>query len=118
MYLPGSSPRAFPSGTTNAPVCGHVIPTTGCDSAVAIHDEQRSCGVAAPIHRDAVLLDVVEAEAPRSAEQVEADRRLPGEDFPIATLRDRPRSTELEATMALLRNDVHDAADGIGTEGS
>ena len=73
--------------------------------------------MAAPIHRDAVLLDVVETEAPRSPEQVEADRRLPGDDLPIAALSDRPRSTELKAMMAWPRHDVHDAADGIRTDG-
>ena len=84
---------------------------------MAIDDDQRKCGVAAPIHRDAVLLDVVEAEAPRSPEQAEADRRLPGDDLPIAAFSDRPRSTELQPALVSPRDDVHDAADGIRTDG-
>ena len=99
------------------PSTGEVIETIWLHRTVAIDDDQRKRGVAAPIHRDAVLLDVVDTEAPRSAEQVEADRRLPGDDLPIAAFSDRPRSAELEATMVSPRDDVHDAADGIRTDG-
>ena len=99
------------------PVARDVVETIWLHRTVAIDDDQRKRGVAAPIHRDAVLLDVVDTEAPRSAEQVEADRRLPGDDLPIAAFGDRPRSTELEAMMVWPRDDVDDAADGIRTEG-
>ena len=81
---------------------------------VAVDDDERKRGVAAPIHRDAVLVDVVNAQAPRPAEQVEADRRLARDDLPIAAFGDRLRSTEHEAMMAWPRDDVDDAADGIG----
>ena len=103
----------------NIDVCvgRRVIETIWLHRTVAIDDEQRKRGVAAPIHRDAVLLDVVDTEAPRSAEKVEADRRLPGDDLPIAALSDCPRSTELEAMIASPRDDVYDAADGIRTDG-
>ena len=76
-----------------------VIETIRLHRTVAIDDDQRERGVAAPIHRDTVLLDVVETEAPRSADQVEADRRLPGDDLPIAAFSDRPRPAELETTI-------------------
>ena len=112
----GREAQSVAGWNLKAPVRRRPVQAGGSHRAVTVHDDQRVRGVAAPIHRDAVLLDVVETETPRSADQVEADRRLPGDDLTIAVFGDRPRSAELKARIVRPRHDVDDAADGIRAE--
>jgi hypothetical protein len=91
----------------------HVVEGFSTQRFVSVGDDQWNRGVAAPVHRYAVLPNVVDADAPGSPEQVEPDRGLPGDDSPIAAFRNHSRSAELEASIGTPCDDVDDAADGI-----